>query len=108
MTSNLQSNLSLLLKTRITTEILLPLHTPGHYKILILDPQSFALISTVFASMDELHDLNIPRVVDIAQTRRGNAGMDAIYFVRGTRENIERVIADFAGAVKYRGIGVIS
>jgi hypothetical protein len=54
--------------------------------------------------MDELHDLNIPRVHEITQKRGPNINMDAIYFITPTRGNIELIIADFTGTAKYHGL----
>jgi hypothetical protein len=54
--------------------------------------------------MDELHDLNIPRVHEITQKRPPNVSMDAIYFFTPSRANIELIIADFTPTPLYRGM----
>lgn len=100
-------DLNTLVRKRIQGEMLMPLLKQGEYKVLVVDVQAFQIVNTVFASMDELHDLNIPRVLEIAHSGNSSAqgNMEAIYFMSPCKSNIQRVISDLsASPPRYSGI----
>ncbi|KAK1923455.1 Sec1-like protein [Papiliotrema laurentii] len=81
-----------LLKARFTSAIQsIP---PGTWKILITDDHSQALLDTVYNHHDILHQ-NVTSVEPL-HSPRAPMGVDAIYLLTPTSQNVDRIIADFS------------
>ncbi|KAF5383619.1 hypothetical protein D9615_003550 [Tricholomella constricta] len=76
---------------------------PGKWKILVVDDFSQKLLGSVLKQFDILEE-NVTLIESINSNRDPQPAYEAIYLLMPTSQNVDRIIKDFAGAVKqYAG-----
>ncbi|KAF8605962.1 Sec1-like snare protein [Ceratobasidium sp. AG-I] len=71
---------------------------PGRWKVMVVDDHSKRLLGAVLKDNDVLQE-NITLIEGI-NTHRGEQSLEAMYLLMPTSQNVERIIADFAGPRK--------
>ncbi|GLB41838.1 putative STXBP unc-18 SEC1 family protein [Lyophyllum shimeji] len=80
-------------------EAIRSVNPPGRWKILVVDEFSQRLLGSVLKQFDILEE-NVTLIESITSHRDPQPGFEAIYMLMPTSQNVDRIIRDFAGAVK--------
>ncbi|KIY44952.1 Sec1-like snare protein [Fistulina hepatica ATCC 64428] len=69
---------------------------PNKWKVLVVDEHSQKLLGAVLKQFDVLQE-NVTQIELITNRRSPQAGLEAMYLLMPTTQNIDRIIRDFAG-----------
>ncbi|KAI0339658.1 Sec1-like protein [Trametopsis cervina] len=77
-------------------EALRSVNPPGRWKVLVVDEHSKQLLGSVLKQFDILEE-NVTVVEAITNYREPQPGMEAMYLLMSTSQNVDRIIRDFSG-----------
>ncbi|KIK61687.1 hypothetical protein GYMLUDRAFT_42705 [Collybiopsis luxurians FD-317 M1] len=75
---------------------------PGRWKILVVDEHSQKILGSVLKQFDILEE-NVTQIESISNYREPQTGLEAMYLIMPTNQNIDRVIRDFSSSPQYAG-----
>ncbi|KAJ3787586.1 Sec1-like snare protein [Lentinula aff. detonsa] len=83
-------------------EAIRSVNPPGRWKILVVDEHSQKIMGSVLKQFDILEE-NVTQIESISNYRDPQPGLEAMYLIMPTNQNIDRVIQDFTGTPQYAG-----
>ncbi|KAG8871991.1 vacuolar sorting protein VPS33/slp1 [Tulasnella sp. 331] len=76
---------------------------PGRWKVVVIDEHAQRLLGAVLKQYDVLEE-NVTLIESVSSYRQPQPGLEAIYFLMATTQNVDRVIQDFSGTeTTYEG-----
>ncbi|KAH8832694.1 Sec1-like protein [Flagelloscypha sp. PMI_526] len=69
---------------------------PSRWKILVIDEHAQRLVDSVLKQFDILEE-NVTQIELISDNREANPGLEAMYILMSTNQNIDRIVKDFSG-----------
>ncbi|KAJ3865846.1 MAG: Sec1-like snare protein [Lentinula lateritia] len=84
-------------------EAIRSVNPPGRWKILVVDEHSQKILGSVLKQFDILEE-NVTQIESISNYRDPQPGLEAMYLIMPTNQNIDRVIQDFSGTPQYAGV----
>ncbi|KAE9398544.1 Sec1-like snare protein [Gymnopus androsaceus JB14] len=83
-------------------EAIRSVNPPGRWKILVVDEHSQKILGSVLKQFDILEE-NVTQIESISNYRDPQPGLEAMYLVMPTSQNIDRIIRDFSDTPQYAG-----
>ncbi|KAG8998952.1 vacuolar sorting protein VPS33/slp1 [Tulasnella sp. JGI-2019a] len=69
---------------------------PGKWKVVVIDEHAQKLLGAVLKQYDVLEE-NVTVIDSVSSYRQPQPGLEAIYFLMATTQNVDRVVKDFSG-----------
>ncbi|KAF5377779.1 hypothetical protein D9757_008057 [Collybiopsis confluens] len=98
--TNLFSTFSNILYQQEFLAAIRSVNPPGRWKILVVDEHSQKILGSVLKQFDILEE-NVTQIEAISNYREPQPGLEAMYLIMPTNQNIDRVIRDFSTTPQY-------
>lgn len=82
-----------LVRKSILEDVLVPLHNKGEWKVLVVDQLGMKIVSACL-KMKDILDNGITLIEDLSKARQPLPYLEAIYFVKASKENIMSIKGD--------------